>query len=110
VEVSNSYVTTLIFGFFSFIVFLSKFFFCSFSFFWFSVLLHFSHFFDLVFCYHSFSAFFFIFVLFLFFDSCVLSLAYPNLLGTKRLIVVVVSKYLYTTPYCLPKSEYGLHN
>jgi hypothetical protein len=91
VEASNSCAGTLIFGFFFFIVFCQSFFPAHFRFFWLSVLLSF----ELVFLSS--------FVFPLLFRHCfilvslthvVSSLAYPNLLGTKRLVVVVVVKKL----------------
>jgi hypothetical protein len=85
---------TLIFGSFSFITFLSVFYFYSpfFSLFFVCVLVFYciSPFFCLFFYHAWFPPFFFTLVLSVFRLMWVSSLAYPNLLGTKRLVVVVV--------------------
>jgi hypothetical protein len=90
VEASNSCAGTLIFGSFFFIVFCQSFFFFFsplFAFFLLSVFIVFSPFVELVFVFivlhfsSSFSTLFYS----CFFGSCDSYLAYPNLLGTKRL-------------------------
>ncbi len=86
-EASNSCAGTLIFGSFFFTVFYQKKFPPLFAFFCLAFYCLFS-FFRIGFCFYrpSFFLFFFILVLFLlFFAHAVSSLAYPNLLGTKRL-------------------------
>jgi hypothetical protein len=97
VKASNSCARTLIFGSFSFIVFLSKFFFCSFSLFWLSVLLSFL---DLIFYRPSFPPSFHPCFVPIFLAHVVSSLAYPNLLGTKKLGCCCCET-------CMPRWIYG---
>jgi hypothetical protein len=95
VEASNSCARTLIFDSFLLLPFVKFFsppififylaFYCLFSFF------------DLVFYHPLFFLFFFTLVLSLFFSLVILSLAYPNLLGIKGLVVVVVGQ---NSDYC----------
>jgi hypothetical protein len=87
VEANNLCVRTLIFDCFSFIAFLSEFFLlfiCPFSLFCDLMFYCLFPFFGLVFYHHSFPTFSPLFYL-CFLTHVVSSLAYPNLLGTKRL-------------------------
>jgi hypothetical protein len=88
-----------IFSFFSFIAFCQVFP-RPFSLFWLSILLPFL-FFNLVFYRPLFSPFFFALVLSLFFGPLVSTLAYPNLLGNKRLDCYCCCEYFMQGKYCM---------
>jgi hypothetical protein len=105
VEASNSCAGTLIFGSFFFIVFCQSFFFPPLFafFFWLSVLLSYSFLLLsnwFLFYRLSFSLFFFDIVLFMF-AHVVSSLAYPNLLRTKRLGCCCCCNLLQMQCYCI---------